>query len=114
MDGQGNTLMMRDLPTSVPHCISPAVTYTSGAGVYGPVNLGQTSGLCHFAASMDTPRSRPGLWLVGCGGKLTSSSQPTAPLQQAGLLSARLLGHQDETGAGLLGASTETGTPMCR
>lgn len=88
MDGQGNTLIMRDLPTSVSHCISPAVTYTSEAGVYGPGNLGQTSGLCNFAASHGYPRSGPGLWQVGSGGKLTRSSQSMAPPQQAGLLSA--------------------------
>lgn len=35
MDSQGNTLIMRDLPISMPHCIPPAVTYISGARVCG-------------------------------------------------------------------------------
>lgn len=30
------TLIMRDLPASMPHCIPPAVTYMSGAQVCGP------------------------------------------------------------------------------
>lgn len=71
------------LPTSVPHSISPAVTYTSGAGVYGPGNLGQTSGLCNFAASHGQTQDRPravagGIWRQADKLKPTHGSSTTS------------------------------------
>ena len=46
----------------MPHCVPPAVTYTSEARVHGPGNLGQTSGLCNPAAPHGPPQVGP--WWV--------------------------------------------------
>lgn len=92
-EGQGNTVIMRDLPLSVPHCVSAAETSTSGQGRMGQEIWGAAQDRVILLPPMDTPRPGPGLWRVGSGGKLASSSQPRTPPQRAGLLSARLLGH---------------------
>lgn len=112
MDGQGNTVTIRDLPLSVPHCVSAAETSTSGQGRVAQEIWGAAQDRVILLPPTDTPRPGPGLWQVGSGGKLASSSQPRTPPQRAGLLSAWLLGYRDKTSAGLLGASPEAGSPI--